>query len=145
NAARNNAFKYKVIRGIIISSARLLIYRHKLKKYILRHGPIELLYCYWNDVHAYAASTLKRDGQIKRIVTRAHGGDVYKERWPAGYMPLKWQFVQEFDRVYVLSELARRYVMEAYRIDSKKVEVSPLGVLLGMERSQRSKAGSLHL
>lgn len=146
NALRSGVlFRAGVIKSILVALARVFFYKKKLRDYVKRHGPIDLLYCYWNDAQAYAACMEKRNGLIRNVISRVHGGDLYKERWPSNYVPVKWQFINEFDAVYVLSDIAAEYLKKAYMIASDKVFVSPLGVLLSRDKAARSPEGCIHI
>lgn len=87
-------------------------------------------YCYWNTYTSYAACILKEKGLINKVITRAHGFDLYKERMPYNYMPLKRQFSRIYDKIYLLSDNALKYYKENYKADYKQLEVAKLGVLL---------------
>lgn len=86
------------------------------------------IYSYWNDVSFYAACELKRKGIIKHVISRAHGFDIYEERRINKYMPLKRQYVDQFDKVYLLSDNALNYYKDVYGVNLKKLDVSRLGV-----------------
>jgi len=62
------------------------------------------------------------------IITRAHRFDVYKERRPLKYMPIKWQFSRKINRVYAISQEGKEYLSKTYKINKEKVLVSRLGV-----------------
>lgn len=89
------------------------------------------VYSYWNDVQFYASCLLKKDGKIKKIISRAHGGDLYQERRRNNYMPLKRQFRNSADRVYLLSDTAKKYYISTYNYPSDKLCVARLGVKCG--------------
>lgn len=86
----------------------------------------DVIYCYWNDVGAYAAALAKRAGKCKRLVSRAHGFDLYEERRPGNRIPFKRQLLRYFDHVYLISEQARTYFKTVF--GQEKISVSRLGV-----------------
>lgn len=86
------------------------------------------VYSYWNDVSFYAACMLKRKGVINHVISRAHGFDIYEDRRPNNYMPLKRQFMKDFDTVYLLSKNALTYYSRLYKVTSKPLSISRLGV-----------------
>lgn len=89
-----------------------------------------IIYSYWNDVSYYAACILKRKGIVSKVISRAHGFDVYEERHPNIYMPLKRQFRYDVDRVFLLSDRARNYYKDKYNYPMNRLEVARLGVFL---------------
>ncbi|MGS4868102.1 glycosyltransferase [Acinetobacter baumannii] len=110
-----------------------LKYSNYLKKSIKDIKGEIVVYSYWNDVSYYAACLLKRKGVINKVISRAHGFDVYEERHPNNYMPLKRQFGLDVDKVFLLSDLARNYYKDKYNYPLNKLEVARLGVVLPRE------------
>lgn len=86
----------------------------------------DVIYCYWNDVGAYAAALAKRAGKCKHLVSRAHGFDLYEDRRPGNRIPFKRQLLRYFDHVYLISEQARTYFKTVF--GQAKLSVSRLGV-----------------
>lgn len=102
----------------------------RLRKYIANHGKFDVIYCYWNDVQAFAAALLKRKHLVSCLVTRLHGFDLYEDARPHRYMPLKRQFLDDFDIFFPVSADGGRYLQNIYKIDPEKIVVSRLGVSL---------------
>lgn len=86
------------------------------------------IYSYWNDISSYAACLLKRKGLVKKVVSRAHGFDLYQERRPAKYMSLKRQFVNDYDEVFLLSNSSLDYYQKTYTINKNNLNIARLGV-----------------
>ncbi len=86
------------------------------------------IYSYWNDISSYAACILKRQGIVSKVVSRAHGFDLYKERRPAKYMPLKRQFVKDYDRIFLLSNSSFKYYHDNYNANYQNLDIAKLGV-----------------
>lgn len=91
-------------------------------------GEIDLVYSYWNSTSSYAAALLKKEGFIKKIITRAHGSDLYRYALKNEYMPIKERVVNQFDIVATVSSGGRKYYTEEYSARPEKVLVSRLGV-----------------
>ena len=89
-----------------------------------------VIYSYWNDVDFYAAGELKKKKNVQRVISRAHGFDCYKERRINGYMPLKRQYSNVVDKVFLLTDSAKKYYHETYNYSEDKLEVAKLGVFL---------------
>ncbi len=69
-------------------------------------------YAYWLNYPAYAAVQFNRRYYGGRLytVSRAHGFDLYAERNPAGYVPLRRVVLQKLHTVSPISENGRRYL-----------------------------------
>lgn len=134
---------FNVIQGLK-TTALTIKEKHRLKRALkgLGKGPT-LVYCYWNDLSAYGAVLLKREGLVQRVVTRAHGFDLYQERRRNCYMPIKRQLVDEMDRVYLLSKNALEYFVSAYEVPCiEKVAVARLGVSMSEKRNFNGDSSS---
>lgn len=69
-----------------------------------------LLYTYWFDGTALGAALVKRVYPEIRCVSRAHGYDLYAERYAPPYLPFQETRACLLDRVYTVSEHGRRYL-----------------------------------
>jgi glycosyltransferase involved in cell wall biosynthesis len=110
--------------------AGILNYSKYLKKSIKDINGEIIIYSYWNDVSYYAACFLKRKGIVSKVISRAHGFDVYEERHSNNYMPLKRQFRYDVDKVFLLSDRALSYYQDKYNYSLDRLEVARLGVVL---------------
>lgn len=104
-----------------------------------------IAYCYWNDAQAYAAVLLKRAGLISKIISRAHGFDIYESRRPNGYMPLKRQFIGEIDSILAISNEGKTYLEMTYNALPHQVLVTPLGVPIPRLIASVSEPGYLNI
>lgn len=86
------------------------------------------IYSYWNDTQCYGACLLKKEKKVIKVMSRAHGFDIYVERRVNNYMPLKWQFKDNIDKIFLLSHGAKKYFYEHYSYPREKLVVSRLGV-----------------
>lgn len=66
---------------------------------------------FWLSRTAYAASimNINRDSKVRRIVSRAHGFDLYKERVDYGYLPFRKFICENLDEIRFISEDGYRY------------------------------------
>jgi colanic acid/amylovoran biosynthesis glycosyltransferase len=110
----------------------LILYYRRVLSHKRRSNPHRVVigYSYWFDIAAYACSILRYEGQLDYLITRAHGYDVYEERHPRNYMPLKRQFVDAFDCIFAISERGRAYLAATYAIPGHKLRVARLGVIM---------------
>lgn len=131
--------------NLCYSVLKTAFFRKKLENWIRKYGVIDIVYTYWNSEQTYAACILKKKGLIKSIITRTHGYDIYEERRQNNYMPLKRQFLPLMDKIYVLSEQAKIYLLYRYKIPENKVNIQRLGIHVGNEISGVTKVDEFHL
>lgn len=79
-----------------------------------------LIYSYWLNYPAFSAIQLKKHVNKKypnikcKIVSRAHGHDVYKERNRLNYLPFQEHNILNVDSVYVCSKKGQEYLKKSY-------------------------------
>ncbi|QAU25507.1 glycosyltransferase [Dyella sp. M7H15-1] len=135
---------YTVCRALLHTS-KVIAQAKGLRRYIRLHGEIDVAYCYWNETQSYAAVLIRKEGGIRKVISRIHGIDLHEMRRPHGYMPLKRQFIHAYDKVFTTSRKAQAYLEETYGASSESIAISPLGVPLAAMLSQPSDAGTLHI
>lgn len=105
-----------------------------------------ILYSYWYDTAAYGIALARGlTGCTFPHVVRAHGYDVYRERRPGRYMPLKRQLRNEFEHLCTISDSARDYLIKEYEINPQSVKVFRLGTQSHKLISPSSLKGSTSL
>lgn len=124
---KENKSFYNIIDALFVS-ANIERCKQSIGKAIRNIDGDITIYSYWNDAQFYASCLLKRSGKIKQVVSRAHGGDLYEDRRRKNYMPLKAQFKNDFDKVYLLSVNAAIYCREKYGYPEKNLKIARLGV-----------------
>lgn len=108
-----------------------LIYQSYINLKYQKYNP-EVYYSYWADYYSYGALLLKEERNIK-VITRMHGYDLYEHLYLKNYVPYKRYFLKKYDRVFLLSENAKKYVLENYGLNPKKIKINPLGVKVSDE------------
>lgn len=118
--------------------------REKQLKHSLKNidGDI-LIYSYWNDVDCYAACELKNKNKIKAVVSRSHRYDLYEEFRENVYMPLKRQYSEKIDKVFLLTKSASNYYNRTYGYPNNVLDVASLGVFLPEKTLVYSKSGGV--
>jgi glycosyltransferase involved in cell wall biosynthesis len=129
----------------LLHTSKTLEQSAQLQRHARTHGRIDVAYCYWNDTQACAAVLAREAGAVRKVVSRAHGYDLYEARRDHGYMPLKRQFIAAFDAVFALSREARTYLQRTYGAPPEAIRISPLGVPLAHTLARPSPAGILHV
>lgn len=112
----------------LVTCANIVRQKEKINTVISGFKGDTLVYSYWNDVTAYAACLLKKEGKVTQVISRAHGADLYKERRKNHYMPIKWQFVNDYDAIFLLSLAALKYYRVNYGASDDILNISRLGV-----------------
>lgn len=125
----NNLFHPIKFKNFISSIYHYQMYYEILDKYLeqLKDKDNLIIYTYWNTEITYALQSLKAKYNYK-LVSRIHGGDLYKERKPFGYMPLKKQFTNNIDTLYTITESAKSYLKQTYGFKKDILKLSRLGV-----------------
>lgn len=106
--------------------------KQNLKKYLLENG-VDLkkvvLYSYWFDTWALSLCILKYSHQLNdvKIISRAHGFDVYKEQARKGYHPFKNFMFRELTCVYPVSKNGANYLKINYERFQDKIKAKYLG------------------
>lgn len=108
--------------------AQTLVIARALSRIVGEAPPEALVYSYWNGAPAYAGALLKRRGRVSRVVSRTHGSDLYEGASPVRWLPLKRQFVGDFDHVWAVSEDGSAAFVESFGVDPTRVSVARLGI-----------------
>jgi glycosyltransferase involved in cell wall biosynthesis len=89
-----------------------------------------VIYNYWMLEHAYASALFKKEHPGVTVVSRAHSSDLYFDRSPIGYLPLKKATFDALDALYFISERGRDYFTALHGISPSdtRLRVGRLGV-----------------
>jgi len=87
-----------------------------------------IFYDYWFENSTLALALLRRSGVIGAAVCRAHGFDVYDERWGGLPVPFREFKADGLDAVFAVSEFGARYLRNRIPASRGKIRVSRLGV-----------------
>lgn len=105
-----------------------------------------IIYSYWLFSTARVAMLIKNNLNIniKLIVSRAHGYDLYEERNFLKYLPYREIFLNEFDYILPCSENGEKYLNDLYPEHGMKVHRSYLGTKdEGLSRSDKNELFSI--
>ncbi len=88
-----------------------------------------LFYTFWFEQNAMGVGMLRRKFPELRLVSRAHGYDVYEERVHPSYWPCRPQALRALDRLFLASEHAKNYMTDTLSpIFNHLYETAHLGV-----------------
>jgi glycosyltransferase involved in cell wall biosynthesis len=88
-----------------------------------------IFYDYWFENSTLALGLLRRAGLISTAVARAHGFDIFDERWGGLPVPFREAKGRTLDALYSASEAGRAYLHERVPSLRHKLQVCRLGVL----------------
>ena len=102
--------------------------RFMKKNGCLKDGVI--YYSFWYFWKCYAITRVIDRYPNSRIITRAHGYDLYDDVRPSGYQPFKEKMDEHLSRIAFISEYGRDYYLKRYNKEaSEKYVLSCLGTL----------------
>jgi glycosyltransferase involved in cell wall biosynthesis len=123
------SFNLNKMKIFLSSMATYQMYYEIFDSYFYNMKNLEnlVVYTYWNDEATYALQKLKNKYEYI-LISRVHGGDLYRERKPFEYMPLKKQFVYNLDAIYTITQSANEYLNKTYGFDKSILKLGRLGV-----------------
>jgi glycosyltransferase involved in cell wall biosynthesis len=86
-----------------------------------------VFYDYWFENSTLPLALLRRRGQVRIAVSRAHNFDIYDEDWASGAVPFAEFKARALDHVFPVSEHGQRYLREHLPL-AAKTSVARLGV-----------------
>jgi len=136
---KNKQLNFLNILYALHSVALAFFIKKRGKSLVRKYGQIDVAYSYWNTEQAYGLCLLKRENAgVSRVVSRAHGYDLYEYRRKNNYMPLKRQFQKDFDALYAISEQGRQYLNRTYGFHAATTKKRLLGVAVPKQLSVAS-------
>lgn len=122
------------LRSYLDILATGILKARRLQRWIDEAGLRDAVYYdYWFENSTLALALLRRSGAIRTAVSRAHGFDIYDERWESGPVPFREFKARNLDAVFAISEHGAGYLqskLEGVRGTSatELVRVARLGV-----------------
>ena len=91
------------------------------------------VYSYWFFATAFVGVMLKKyfinkAAEVK-LISRAHGYDVYEERNALNYLPLRRFLLENCDAVYPCSDVGTEHIVSRYPEYADKVKTAHLGTI----------------
>lgn len=100
-----------------------------------------LFYTYWFDSAAMGIGLAKAEFPRLKVVSRAHGYDLYEDRYSFPYLPCRAQALERVDLVFPDSKAGVEYLKNRYPKFRAQVEVALLGVEESVGKSAASNDG----
>ena len=86
-----------------------------------------MLYSYWLDHLAAGLGMVKQEFPAVKVVSRAHGYDIFEEYYYPYYWPYRYETLESIDRLFLASEAGKKYFCEHYPDFVSKYEIAHLG------------------
>ena len=87
-----------------------------------------LFYAYWFDAVAFGIILAKARFQDISLISRAHGIDLYQDRYSPAFIPFRHESLRRLDFLFLASTAGREYILNLYPEFEAKYKVAPLGV-----------------
>ncbi|MCI8513985.1 MAG: glycosyltransferase [Lachnospiraceae bacterium] len=88
-----------------------------------------LIYSYRFEYQPYVGLLIQKKYPRFKVVSRAHGYDLYEERNAEAYIPMRRILLKKLDKVFMVSEDGRNYLRKKYPQFDKKILVQRLGTV----------------
>lgn len=123
-------FPTRFIR-LVLSSGRAEIIKNWFRDWMAVHYYDDsqiILYSYWFDDAVMGLGLAKQTNSQIKLVSRAHGYDIYEELYFPFYWPCRQQALSTLDKLFPASEDGANYFREKYPHFASIVESAHLGV-----------------
>lgn len=87
-----------------------------------------IFYTYWLDGATMGLGLLKKRYPRIKLISRAHGGDLYEERYKPPYLPFRYEILSSLNRLFLISKHGYSYLVKKYPLFQDNYEISRLGV-----------------
>lgn len=133
--------KYEDKRNIINNIIRLVVFLSrshyefkKIKKFLKKEFKDKykdegIIYSYRFEYQAYVALLIKKNFPDYKVVSRAHGYDLYEFRRKGKYIPMREYILKNIDKVICISDDGKNYLSAKYPLYKNKIEVMKLGTM----------------
>ncbi len=129
---RQNRFLNKMFLMYFIAKSEDRLKKIKSELNIdFRHDDEWIIYSYRLFDLAYIAIKIKDLIKNKissvKVISRAHGYDLYEEINKFGYLPMRTYLLQNLDRIYPCSKYGQEYLKNKYKVNTDKIICMYLG------------------
>jgi glycosyltransferase involved in cell wall biosynthesis len=127
--SRRTKISFAVFSTMMHDLIKAITTAHHIERTIKSHnmtGTV-FLYSYWLNSSALALTFVKeKSGRVIRF-SRAHGGDVYESRSKNSYLSFRKTLITTLDRIFAISESAKRHLADRIGGKGDNIVVSRLG------------------
>jgi len=128
---RNLVFHRNSLMFLVYFSGVAYLIKKWLKKFLENQKPdlsSTLFYTYWLNEVPLGICQLKAEKPEMKIICRAHGGDMFEDRYNPPYLPFRPEIFQFINKIYVASKNGVEYLSKKYPKHRQIFQVSLLGV-----------------
>ncbi|MHA6513705.1 glycosyltransferase [Tessaracoccus sp. Z1128] len=126
-SVRAGSYAPKALWRVLVSSAAGSIVARALGDLASEQGrPTDLVYSYWFDF--YALGALRAPEAVRRILSRAHGYDIYEELSPDRRLPFRGWMSSRVDVLAPISEAGLRAARRSWDLPPERSRCMRLGV-----------------
>jgi colanic acid/amylovoran biosynthesis glycosyltransferase len=110
-----------------------LLLATKLQKFIYSISPevqsndSVVIYSFWMNYSALAATLIKIDKPNVQIVSRSHGSDLYFEAQAFKFLPFRKLIAEKMDRIFFISKMGKDYFERLVGFKSERWSIAYLG------------------
>lgn len=144
----NTKITFKIIKILLFELLKAsLLEKFIYKKIIENKIPIKnlFLYSYWNDFKSLAIANIKIKNPLIKAFSRAHGWDVYFERHPNKYLPMRGFIFEHLDAIFFISENGNRYTTDKFPECHASFITAKLGTVLTEKPDLKMNSGFVNL
>lgn len=121
----------RTLARLAVTSGQAELTRRWVRRLLARRGLESadcVAYTFWCDFTTAGLSLVKSDSPGLVVVSRAHGADLYADRYDPPYLPCRGFTLRHLDRLLPDSDRGVRYVAEHYAWFAPRCEVARMGV-----------------
>jgi colanic acid/amylovoran biosynthesis glycosyltransferase len=128
------------IKSLIYFVAKTQIVINWFKDYIktLPKDDTTVIYTFWNNEITLALASITRTNKNFRVISRAHGHDIYENYYGYNYLPCYFYNLKLLDRLYLVSQPPLDYLSKKYPFAKHKLKKHYLGVNKARQLTQAS-------
>jgi len=123
-----NAKALDRLRRALRATAHLYTWAQRCLETLAPADDAVVFYTYWLGPWTLGLGLALRGRPSVRLVSRAHGFDLYAERHQPAYIPLRPATLRVLDRLFLVSEAGRSYLIARWPEMTPRCEVARLGV-----------------
>jgi glycosyltransferase involved in cell wall biosynthesis len=124
-------FHYRSLMFLVYFSGVSHIVQKWLKKFLENQKPVlssTLFYTYWLNEVPLGICQIKAEKPEMKIICRAHGGDMFEDRYNPPYLPFRPEIFEFINKIYIASKNGAKYLSKKYPEHKQIFKVSLLGV-----------------
>lgn len=136
----NRRFYFKNFKSLFNQLLLTISASNKLENTIKNDINTEtVFYTYWFKQWTFALTLLKQKHKNIKVVSRIHGAD-YDEEQVKTILPFRYFQLSKVNRIFPVSDFAKKYMMNEFKMDANKITTSRLGLNLYRQLSPVSKS-----